>query len=349
MEERRSTTTRGRRPICGLYQGAWARSEWGKIKLSGLDIITKILNNLNRVIIGKEEAIEKVLVCFLAGGHLLIEDVPGVGKTTMIKALAKSVNLSYSRVQFTPDVMPSDIIGTTIYNRKEEKFEFIKGPVFEHILLADEINRTSPKTQSSLLQAMEESEVSVDGKLYQLKKPFMVLATQNPIEYQGTFPLPESQLDRFLMSLSIGYPSAENEVEVIRQNKANKTLSHISEVASESDILELQKQVENVHAHDDILNYIIGLSNASRTHADVSLGASPRASIDLFKASKALAFIRNRNYVIPDDVKEIMPYVFEHRLILSSEARIKNKNPKLILREIIKRVYVPVVRQVEHK
>jgi len=317
--------------------------------LSGLDIITKILNNLNRVIIGKEEAIEKVLVCFLAGGHLLIEDVPGVGKTTMIKALAKSVNLSYSRVQFTPDVMPSDIIGTTIYNRKEEKFEFIKGPVFEHILLADEINRTSPKTQSSLLQAMEESEVSVDGKLYQLKKPFMVLATQNPIEYQGTFPLPESQLDRFLMSLSIGYPSAENEVEVIRQNKANKTLSHISEVASESDILELQKQVENVHAHDDILNYIIGLSNASRTHADVSLGASPRASIDLFKASKALAFIRNRNYVIPDDVKEIMPYVFEHRLILSSEARIKNKNPKLILREIIKRVYVPVVRQVEHK
>lgn len=317
--------------------------------MSGLDIITKILNNLNRVIIGKEEAIEKVLVCFLAGGHLLIEDVPGVGKTTMIKALAKSVNLSYSRVQFTPDVMPSDIIGTTIYNRKEEKFEFIKGPVFEHILLADEINRTSPKTQSSLLQAMEESEVSVDGKLYQLKKPFMVLATQNPIEYQGTFPLPESQLDRFLMSLSIGYPSAENEVEVIRQNKANKTLSHISEVASESDILELQKQVENVHAHDDILNYIIGLSNASRTHADVSLGASPRASIDLFKASKALAFIRNRNYVIPDDVKEIMPYVFEHRLILSSEARIKNKNPKLILREIIKRVYVPVVRQVEHK
>lgn len=317
--------------------------------MSGLDIITKILNNLNRVIIGKEEVIEKVLVCFLANGHLLIEDVPGVGKTTMIKALAKSVNLSYSRVQFTPDVMPSDIIGATIYNRKEEKFEFIKGPVFEHILLADEINRTSPKTQSSLLQAMEESEVSVDGKLYELKKPFMVLATQNPIEYQGTFPLPESQLDRFLMSLSIGYPSAEDEVEVIRQNKSNKTLKHISEVASENDILDLQKQVENVHAHDDILNYIIGLSNASRTHADVSLGASPRASIDLFKASKALAFIRNRNYVIPDDVKEIMPYVFEHRLILSSEARIKNKNPKLILREIIKRVYVPVVRQVEHK
>ncbi len=317
--------------------------------MSGLDIITKILNNLNRVIIGKEEVIEKVLVCFLANGHLLIEDVPGVGKTTMIKALAKSVNLSYSRVQFTPDVMPSDIIGTTIYNRKEEKFEFIKGPVFEHILLADEINRTSPKTQSSLLQAMEEGEVSVDGKLYQLKKPFMVLATQNPIEYQGTFPLPESQLDRFLMSLSIGYPSAENEVEVIRQNKSNKTLNHISEVTSENDILDLQKQVENVHAHDDILNYIIGLSNASRTHADVSLGASPRASIDLFKASKALAFIRNRNYVIPDDVKEIMPYVFEHRLILSSEARIKNKNPKLILREIIKRVYVPVVRQGEHK
>ncbi|MCD5410388.1 MAG: MoxR family ATPase [Clostridiales bacterium] len=317
--------------------------------MSGLDIITKILNNLNRVIIGKEEVIEKVLVCFLANGHLLIEDVPGVGKTTMIKALAKSVNLSYSRVQFTPDVMPSDIIGTTIYNRKEEKFEFIKGPVFEHILLADEINRTSPKTQSSLLQAMEESEVSVDGKLYELKKPFMVLATQNPIEYQGTFPLPESQLDRFLMSLSIGYPSDEDEVEVIRQNKSNKTLNHISEVASEDDILDLQKQAENIHAHDDILNYIIGLSNASRTHADVSLGASPRASIDLFKASKALAFIRNRNYVIPDDVKEIMPYVFEHRLILSSEARIKNKNPKLILREIIKRVYVPVVRQVEHK
>ncbi|MGV8146021.1 MAG: AAA family ATPase [Alkaliphilus sp.] len=317
--------------------------------MSGLEITNKILDNLKKVIIGKDEVIEKVLVCFLAGGHLLIEDVPGVGKTTMIKALAKSVGLSYSRVQFTPDVMPSDIIGTTIYNRKEEKFEFIEGPVFEHILLADEINRTSPKTQSSLLQAMEEREVSVDGQLYELKKPFMVLATQNPIEYQGTFPLPESQLDRFLMSLSIGYPSAKNEVEVIKQNKKNKALSHISEVSGESDILELQKEVENVHAHDDILNYIIGLSNASRTHGDVSLGASPRASIDLFKASKALAFIRNRNYVIPDDVKEIMPYVFGHRLILSSEARIKNKNPKLILREIIKRVYVPVVRQVENK
>ncbi|KAB3537853.1 MoxR family ATPase [Alkaliphilus pronyensis] len=298
---------------------------------------------MKKVIIGKDEVLEKVLICLLARGHLLIEDVPGVGKTTMVKALAKSINLSYCRMQFTPDMMPSDITGITLYNRAQEKFIFKKGPIFNQIILADEINRTSPKTQASLLQAMEEAEVSIDEETYQLKKPFMVLATQNPIEYQGTFPLPEAQLDRFLMRVSLGYPGVNEEKEIIKNYQESKWLNKITAVACEEEIIEMQKEVDEIYVHEDILHYIVGISNASRSHKDIHLGASPRVSIDLYRGSRALAYIKNRDYVIPDDVKKIVPYVLTHRLILSAEARIEGRRAEDIIKDVLKRVHVPVV------
>ncbi|KAB3527697.1 AAA family ATPase [Alkaliphilus serpentinus] len=307
----------------------------------------QILENMKKAIIGKDEELEKVLVCLLAGGHLLIQDVPGVGKTTMVKALAKSINLTYSRIQFTPDLMPSDITGITLYNKAEEKFIFRKGPIFNQIILADEINRTSPKTQSSLLQAMEEGEVSVENTTYVLRKPFMVLATQNPLEYQGTFPLPEAQLDRFLMQISLGYPQQKEEEKIIRNYKNNKTLEHIKPVVNEEDILAMQSEVDEINVHDDILKYIIGIANTSRIHKDIHLGASPRVSIDLYRGAKAYAYIKGRDYVIPDDVKAIVPYVLSHRIILSAEARIEGRKTEKIIDDVLERTYVPVVKSIE--
>lgn len=307
----------------------------------------RVLDNMKRVIIGKDQVLEKVLVCLFARGHLLIEDVPGVGKTTMVKALSKSLKLEYSRVQFTPDLMPSDIIGVTIYSRGEEKFVFKKGPVFNQIILADEINRTSPKTQASLLQAMEEGEVSVEETTYTLKKPFMVLATQNPIEYQGTFPLPEAQLDRFLMCITLGYPDIKEEKEIIRNYKNSKSLENIRSVATEEEILKIQEAVDEIFLHEDLLHYIVNIVTVSRNHHDIQLGGSPRASIDLYRSSKALAFIRGRAYVIPDDIKELAPFVLNHRLILSAEARIEGKRIDKVIQDILRKVYVPVVNTLE--
>ncbi len=310
-------------------------------------IAQSILDNMGKVIIGKEQVLEKVLVCLLARGHLLIEDVPGVGKTTMVKALARSLSLGYSRIQFTPDLMPSDIIGITVYSKAEEKFVFKRGPVFNQIVLADEINRTSPKTQASLLQAMEEKEISVEDVTYTLESPFMVLATQNPIEYQGTFPLPEAQLDRFLMCVTLGYPDIKEEKEIIKGYKNSKTLQHIEAVATEKDILQLQETADGVFLHDDILNYIVNIVSVSRNHPDIHLGASPRASIDLYRSAKALAYLRGRDYVIPDDVKELAPFVLSHRLLLSAEARIEGKRTEKVVQDILKKVYVPVVSSFE--
>lgn len=308
---------------------------------------TAIIENMKQVIIGKDDVLEKVLICLLARGHILIEDVPGVGKTTMVKALGKSINLNYSRIQFTPDLMPSDIIGITLYNKAEDRFIFRKGPIFNQVILADEINRTSPKTQSSLLQAMEEGEVSVEDTTHVLKKPFIVLATQNPLEYQGTFPLPEAQLDRFLMQISLGYPSPKDETDIIKNYLNSKTLENIAPVAEEGDILQMQQEVDQVHVHDDILQYIVGIVNGTRSHRDIHLGASPRVSIDLYRGAKALAYVRGRDYVIPDDVKEIVPYVLGHRMILSAEARIEGRKPEKIIQEILNRTYVPVVSAIE--
>lgn len=302
-----------------------------------------ILDNMGKAIIGKQEVLEKVLICLLARGHLLIEDVPGVGKTTMVKALAKSINLSFSRIQFTPDLMPSDIIGMTLYNKADGTFTFRKGPVFHQIILADEINRTSPKTQSSLLQAMEEGEVSVEDQTYPLQQPFMVLATQNPIEYQGTFPLPEAQLDRFLMRVSLGYPDHVREMEIIRNHHHDKSLTHLSSVATEEDLLRMQAEVDQIYTSADILQYIVSIANASRNHPDLSLGASPRASIDLHKCGKALAYLRGRTYVIPDDIKEIAPCVLGHRILLSAEAMIEGKTAEQVVAAVLKKIYVPAV------
>lgn len=302
------------------------------------DIILKILDNLNKVILGKEKTLENVLIALLAKGHLLIEDIPGVGKTTLVKALAKSIALSYKRVQFTPDLMPSDIIGINIFNKDEGGFQFKKGPIFNQIFLADEINRTSPKTQSSLLQAMEEGEVSTEDNHYVLDKPFMVLATQNPLEYQGTFPLPEAQLDRFIMKISLGYPDKRNEISILKNSDIIRNISDIHPVATKTDIQDIQDEVSNLTVHDDILDYIIDIANKTRNCNDLKLGASPRASIDLLKASKARAYLYGRNYVIPDDVKEMTVPVLNHRVIISPEARMERRTTEEILQEIINKI-----------
>lgn len=302
------------------------------------DIILKILDNLNKVILGKQKTLENVLIALLAKGHLLIEDIPGVGKTTLVKALAKSIDLSYKRVQFTPDLMPSDIIGINIFNKDEGGFQFKKGPIFHQIFLADEINRTSPKTQSSLLQAMEEGEVSTEDNHYVLDKPFMVLATQNPLEYQGTFPLPEAQLDRFIMKISLGYPDKRNEISILKNSDIIRNISDIYPVATKTDIQDIQDEVSNLAAHDDILDYIIDIANKTRNCNDLKLGVSPRASIDLLKASKARAYLYGRNYVIPDDVKEMVVPVLNHRIIISPEARMERRTTEEILQEIINKI-----------
>lgn len=301
-----------------------------------------ILDNLKKAIKGKDEVLKLVLVTLLAQGHLLIEDVPGVGKTTLVKALAKTLNLEYRRIQFTPDLMPSDIIGVNIYNKDTSSFSFRKGPVFTQVLLADEINRTSPKTQSSLLQAMEEGEVSTEDMDYKLKRPFMVLATQNPLEYGGTFPLPEAQLDRFLMRISLGYPDRENEIEILKNYSNIKDLTNIDKIIDENEIINLQKKVKDVKVHKDILLYIVKISEMTRSYTDLRLGASPRGSIDLLKASKAYAFVNGRDYVIPDDVKTMTLPVLSHRVILTSQARIENKSPQDILKGVLKGVSIPV-------
>ena len=302
----------------------------------------EIMDNIKKVIKGKDDVIEKVLIATLSKGHILIEDVPGVGKTTLANALAQSMDLSYKRVQFTPDLMPSDIIGINIYDKNTGDFSFKKGPIFNHIFLADEINRTSPKTQSSLLQAMEEGEVSTDNKDYILEEPFMVLATQNPLEYQGTFPLPEAQLDRFLMKISIGYPKEDFEMEILN-NYENINPKNLNAVANKEDILGMQKKVESLVAHRDIIKYIVEISNATRNSKNIQLGISPRASIDLLKAAKSKAFLENRDYVIPDDVKEMVIPVFNHRIILSPEARIERKTPEAILKGLLKTIFVPII------
>lgn len=306
--------------------------------------VISLLGNLNKVIKGKKEVLELVLIALFSRGHLLIEDVPGVGKTTLVKALAKSMDLTYRRVQFTPDVMPSDIIGISIYDKDGGSFTFKKGPIFSQIFLADEINRTSPKTQSSLLQAMEEGEISTDDEHFILEKPFMVLATQNPLEYSGTFPLPEAQLDRFLMKISLGYPEKKDEKDILENYNSIRDLSLIDSILDAREIIEIQEYVDNLFVHDDILDYIVNISNASRNYSDLELGASPRASIDLLKASKAKAFLSGRDYVIPDDVKEMVYHVFSHRLILSPSARIDRKSLNIVIKEILNSILVPVIR-----
>jgi len=299
-----------------------------------------LMDNLNSAIVGKKDVIEEVIIALISNGHLLIEDVPGVGKTTLAKALAKSIDLTYKRVQFTPDLTPSDITGISVYDKDSGGFIFKKGPIFCNIFLADEINRTSPKTQSSLLQAMEEFEVTTENEHFLLDKPFLVLATQNPIEYQGTFPLPEAQLDRFFMKISIGYPSKEDEKKILKNYLELKNLDHIKPVLTKSELLSISKEVEEIIVHDEILEYILDIVNLTRNYKSIALGASPRASIDILKASKSMAYLSNRDYVIHDDVKKIINPVLRHRLVLSAEARLEKRNIDEVIDDMIKKLYI---------
>lgn len=304
----------------------------------------EVIDNVQRVIVGKGRVIELTLVAILSRGHVLLEDVPGVGKTMLVRSIARSLGCTFKRIQFTPDLLPSDVTGVSIYNQKEANFEFRKGPIFGNIVLADEINRTSPKTQSALLEAMEEGSITVDGETKQLPQPFLVMATQNPIEYEGTFPLPEAQLDRFLLKINMGYPSFEEEVDVLKKVGEEHPIETLEPVLTVEDMVHFQKQARQVHVDDSIKRYIVELTQATREHRQIYLGASPRGSIALLHASQSLAFIRGRDYVVPDDVKELAPFTLPHRMILKSESRLSGSTITSVLNEVIQKVNVPVLR-----
>ena len=306
--------------------------------------IQAVIENIEKVMIGKREIAELSIVALLAGGHVLLEDVPGVGKTMMVRSLAKSVGANFKRIQFTPDLLPSDVIGVSIYNPKTLQFEFRPGPIVGNIILADEINRTSPKTQAALLESMEEASVTIDGETLDISKPFFVMATQNPIEYEGTYPLPEAQLDRFLLKIKMGYPTAEQEIEVLRRAENRQPIQEIEAVMSVEELLTLQQHVKQVYVEDGVKSYIVDIARATRNHSNVYLGVSPRASIALMKAAQAYAFMQNRDFVKPDDVKYLAPFVFGHRLILAPEARYEGVQPEDVIKEVIQQIFVPVKR-----
>lgn len=309
--------------------------------------IQLIVDNIEKVMIGKRNIAELSVVALIAQGHVLLEDVPGVGKTMMVRALAKSVGAQFKRIQFTPDLLPSDVIGVSIYNPKDMQFEFRPGPIMGNIVLADEINRTSPKTQSALLEGMEEATVTIDGETMQIPKPFFVMATQNPIEYEGTYPLPEAQLDRFLLKLRMGYPTHAEEIEVLKRAEKSSPLEDLTAVISLEDLIQLQKEVKEIMVDDTIKNYIVDLANRTRKDSYVYLGVSPRGSLALMKASQAYAMLQGRDYVTPDDVQYLAPFVFSHRMILRSEARYDGITPEEITERIIAKTNVPIKRLVK--
>lgn len=307
--------------------------------------LQKVIENVEKVMIGKRQVAELSLVALLAEGHVLLEDVPGVGKTMMVRAIAKSVSAQFQRVQFTPDLLPSDLTGISIYNQKEMQFEFRPGPIMGNIILADEINRTSPKTQSALLEGMEDGSVTVDGETRILGKPFFVMATQNPIEYEGTFPLPEAQLDRFIVKLRMGYPSEEEELEVLSRIEKGHPIESIEPVLSLDELLSLQEHVKDVFVEDSVKKYIVEIIRRTRNHRAVYLGASPRGALALMKTAQAYALLNHRDYIVPDDVKYMAPFVLSHRLLLKSEARFGGLQAEEVVNEVLERVQVPVMKE----
>jgi len=302
--------------------------------------LTEIVHNMEKVMIGKKEAVELGLICLLCRGHLLIEDVPGVGKTSFANSLAKSVDGSFRRIQFTPDIMPSDITGFSVYNMSTGQMDYKEGAIMSHFILADEINRTSPKTQSSLLEAMEERQVTVDGSTYTLPQPFMVLATQNPVEYLGTFPLPEAQLDRFFMRISIGYPTIREEAMILERFKGESPLQTLPAVINCDEVSEIQKVVESVFVNDKITDYIVSVVEQTRRHRYVELGASPRGSLNLYKAAQAWALYDGRDFVTPDDVIKMAPHVLAHRMVMRQEAQMRKITSVNVIEEAIEGIKI---------
>lgn len=295
----------------------------------------KLMQSIRRVLVGKDQAIEETLCTLLCQGHLLVEDVPGVGKTMLARALAGSLGLSFRRIQFTPDLLPSDVLGVTVYDQQKGAFEYKKGPIFAHIVLADEINRGTPRTQSALLECMEERQVSMDGVVYPFEPPFMVIATQNPVEFEGTFPLPEAQLDRFFAKIALGYPDESSEVEMLRRLKGEHPIGQISQVVSGNEVIEAQTIVREVHVAPSVSEYIVRLIRATREHADAALGASPRGSLALFRAVQAQAALHGRGYALPDDVKRMAHPVLAHRILVRPEASLRGVDGDRIVSDVL--------------
>jgi MoxR-like ATPase len=298
--------------------------------------VNRVIDNIEKVIIGKREAIELVMVALLCEGHVLLEDVPGSGKTMLARSVATSLGSSFKRIQCTPDLLPNDVTGVAIFNQKLSEFEFREGPVFVNILLADEINRATPRTQSALLEAMQEQQVTVDGTTRALPRPFLVLATQNPIEYEGTFPLPEAQLDRFLIRLSLGYPTPNDERQILLNLWREHPITKLEKVVDGTELLGLQKMVWDVHVDETLQEYVVALVDATRTHPDLALGVSPRGSLALFKASQALAAVRGRDHALPDEIKYLVPVTLAHRLIVKPEAELRGRTAQNILADVLK-------------
>lgn len=305
-------------------------------------VAARLRESVARVIVGRDDVIEMALVALLCEGHVLIEDVPGLGKTMLAKALARSVGCEFRRIQFTPDLMPSDVTGINFYNQKQGEFEFRPGPLIANIVLADEINRATPRTQSALLEAMEERQLTIDGVTHALPRPFLVLATQNPVELEGTFPLPEAQLDRFLLRVRMGYPDAAEEDQILLRFEADNPLDSLQPVAHAADLVALAAHLPSVFCDPSVRGYITALTRATREHTAVDLGASPRASLALFRASRALAAIRGRAFVLPDDVQHLAPHVLAHRLVLGPQARLRGRDPEALVAETIEQIPVPI-------
>lgn len=299
-------------------------------------------DNIQKVIVGKEKVINLLLVAVLCEGHVLLEDVPGTGKTTLAHALAASIGTSFRRIQFTPDLLPSDVTGLSWFNQRNQEFEFRQGPIFSHIVLADEINRATPRTQSALLEAMQERQVSNDGTTRPLPRPFLVLATQNPIELEGTFPLPEAQIDRFMMRLEIGYPSQIEENLILERFRSEDPLPNLTSVTTPREIIELQEERKKIRVEDSIRDYMVRISMSTRENSDIQLGASPRATLALYAGSQAWAAIQNRQFVLPDDVKSVAPFILGHRIMISPQAQLRGRDTVQLINDIVSSVPVPV-------
>lgn len=304
----------------------------------------KIIGNIEKVIVGKRGAIRLLMVSALCDGHVLIEDVPGVAKTMLVNSLAITLGCKFTRIQCTPDLLPTDVTGVTIFSQKTSEFEFHPGPIFSQLILADEINRATPRTQSALLEAMAEKQVTVDGVTRPLDRPFMVVATQNPIEHEGTFPLPEAQLDRFIMKMSVGYPTMQQESVILESQRKEHPIHSLGPVSSAEELMKMQELIKKVHVHESIRDYILKIVDATRKHPDLALGASPRGSLNLFRTAQAFAALDNRDYTIPDDVKMLAPAVLSHRLVVMPESRLKRRTPKNVLVEILRDTPAPVDR-----